>query len=105
MSRLRAYSVKMGTACLAGVVLVTAAWIVWGILTPGDFFANGSSMVVPSAILAGALGLFWGWRTKTRAGRVVIIVAALLAVIFWIAAPEGWWVKAPPPMKALGPKA
>lgn len=78
----------------------TTTWIFWGLLTPGDFFANGSSFVFPSLGVGSLLGAFSGWTAHPRR-RIAFGVATLLCVAFWTLAPDGWWAKPLPKRHAL----
>ncbi len=73
----------------------TTTWIFWGMTTPGDFFANGSSFVFPSLGVGSLLGAFSGWTAHPRR-RIAFGIATLLCVAFWTLAPDGWWAKPPP---------
>ena len=77
--------------------LGTLCWVVCGLLTPGDYFANGSLVVLPSMAVAGAGGAYWGAKSKGRTSKFIILMLALAATAFWGFAPDGWWAR-PPPM-------
>jgi hypothetical protein len=83
----------LGSA-LAAFCLLTLTWAIWGFLTPGDFFANGSKLVLPTLGIAGLIGAIVGFRISGRA-RIVMLVAALLSLCFWIFVPDGWWAHGP----------
>ncbi|MBK9516174.1 MAG: hypothetical protein IPO09_02250 [Anaeromyxobacter sp.] len=74
---------------------VTLAWVSWAAATPGDFFGNGSRLLLPSlaaaAIIGGALG-------RTLAPRLprVLVLAAMVSIAYWAIVPDGWWAKPPP---------
>lgn len=82
---------------LGAYCLCTACWIIWGILTPGDYFANGSLLFMPSLVVAGAAGFTCGFRIRRRTARLVVVPLVLASTLFWTCVPEGWWAK-PPPM-------
>ena len=67
----------------------------YGLLTPGDYLANGNSFVFPSLGVAAFVGLIVGFRATVRL-RVLIFAAIIASLGFWILVPEGWWAKAPP---------
>ena len=78
----------------------TLCWVGWGRATPGDFFANGSSLLAPtlvgSLLVGGTLGAF-GYRRK---GAIVVALLAATALMFWVFVPDGWWahpLRPPPP--------
>ena len=75
----------------------TLCWVVWGALTPGDYFGNGSLWVLPSLVTAGAAGGYVGSRTRSRGRglRITLSVFGALFLLFWIRAPDGWWAKPP----------
>lgn len=75
---------------------VTLCWIVWGLLTPGDFFAHGNPFVLvtlPAALIAGA---WLGSKARTRARRISLSAVGILCAVFWLFAPNGWWASGPP---------
>jgi hypothetical protein len=91
---------RVAWLALGAFVGGTSTWIFWGLRTPGDFFANGSSFVFPSLGVGSLLGAFSGWTAHPRR-RIAFAIAALLCVAFWTLAPNGWWAKAPPRRHAL----
>lgn len=86
---------RVAWLALGAFVGGTGTWIFWGLLTPGDFFANGSSFVFPSIGVGSLLGAFSGWTAHPRR-RIAFAIAGLLCVAFWTLAPDGWWAKRPP---------
>jgi len=88
-------SLRLLGSALAAFCLLTFTWVVWGFLTPGDFFANGSKLVPPTLGIAATVGVIVGFRLSGRA-RIVLLVAALLSLCFWIFIPDGWWAHGPP---------
>lgn len=78
----------------------TGAWIFWGMLTPGDFFGNGSNLIFPTVGMSSLLGAFSGWTAHPRR-RIAFAIAGLLCAVFWSLAPNGWWAKTPPRRHAL----
>lgn len=84
---------SIGVAAL--VASVTAVWVLWGWGTPGDSFANGNSLVLPSLAAAGVVGFLVGWRVR-GVGQVVVALLFVAAVLFWLVVPDGWWVTPPP---------
>ena len=88
---------RVVTAVLTGFCLFTVTEIIWGLLTPGDYFANGSPLVIPSEIVSLILGLYIGFRASGRL-RVGIFAVSFACVCYWTFVPEGWWAKAPPTM-------
>jgi len=83
-------------ALLGAFVGGTSCWIVWGVLTPGDLFANGSPLLWVTLVAAVAVLGFAGLKARSKVGRGVLVVLALACGLFWIAARDGWWAKAPP---------
>jgi hypothetical protein len=82
-------------SAVAAFSLSTIAYVVWGCLTPGDFFGNGSVLVLPTIAVSFIFGAFAGCRASVRLRRVLLILA-VLSVAFWVLAPDGWWVHPPP---------
>lgn len=75
------------------MVGITLVWIGWGVMTPGDYFADGNPLVYPTLVVGAAAGFIFG-RRKVRPGAVlVLIVLAAAACVFWILVPDGWWAK------------
>ena len=91
-------------ALTGAFVGVTLAWILFGLFTPGDFFAGGRVIVGPVVLGAGGLGSWLGARAGSTAPRVTIVVLALLCILFWVAAPDGWWASRPPRPGASRPR-
>ena len=89
--------IRAGLAILACASATTVAWIVVGLLTPGDYWANGSWFALPFLALAAGAGAFLGAKVRRRAVRIVVIVAGTLSGLFWTTVPSGWWAKGPPP--------
>lgn len=78
---------------------VTLCWIAWGLMTPGDFFANGAIVLLGITLIgAAALGGYLASRIRSRALRVVLLALSSLCVAFWIVAKSGWWASPPPSM-------
>jgi hypothetical protein len=81
-------------AALAGAFCaVTLSWIVWGVLTPGDYFANGSVILYPSLLLAAIAGAWLAHKSHTRIRIGALAAITALCVLFWVATPDGWWAK------------
>src|SRR5258708_30698118 len=79
----------------------TIGWIDWGIMALGDAFGN--SRFVDETILAlGILGAYAAFNGRSRSCRIAVTVATVLCATFWLAVPDGWWVKPPPPPKSDG---
>jgi hypothetical protein len=83
-------------AALGALSGVTFTWVVWGILTPGDYFGNGSLAFILATLGAG--GVLGGWtayRTRSRRLRIAVLASAILCTVFWLGVPSGWWAKGP----------
>ena len=97
MTRWRIERVKAGMALSTGYFMATLAWIVWGVTTPGDYFANGAVLSVGlSVVFAGIIGVILGWRAKGHIARTAILALAILSTAFWCLVRDSWWAKAPP---------
>jgi hypothetical protein len=83
----------MAAASGGAFCAVTLCWIVWGVLTPGDYFANGNAFVNPSLALTAAAGAWFARKARTRLRISALVILALLCIAFWIATPNGWWAK------------
>jgi hypothetical protein len=84
-------------ALTGGFTGATLGWIVWGIMTPGDAFANGSSFVEATVLALGALGGYAAFKARSRWARISTALVSVLCAAFWVAVPDGWWAKPPPP--------
>jgi hypothetical protein len=73
----------------------TLCWILWCVFEAGDF-AGGSAapfaIAAPGALICGVLGL----KTRSKLGGIVLATVTISCVVFWIAAPDGWWAIRPP---------
>jgi hypothetical protein len=74
---------------------VTLCWIMWGLLTPGDFFANDNPLVFVSLPVALVVGAWLAHKARRRT-RYVVFALSLTCAAFWIFVPSGWWASAPP---------
>ncbi|HET9957989.1 MAG TPA: hypothetical protein VFQ61_26005 [Polyangiaceae bacterium] len=89
-------ALRLWCGLLAGFAAGTLAWITVGLLTPGDFFANGN-VAVALAPGAFAVGAAWmGYRRAKRGLAGWLLALAGVAALFWIFAPNGWWASPPP---------
>lgn len=93
VSRVRVLLIAAG-ALAAGSV----TWILWGVLTPGDYFAGGSPAVWPTLAVAGLGGAVAAARVRSRWAAALLLLSAALLSAFWIVVPDGWWASSPPPM-------
>ena len=85
---------RLITAVLSGFCFLTITEIIWGLLTPGDYFANGNPLQIPSGIGSLILGIYLGFRAS-GSGRIWIIALSVACVCYWAFVPSGWWAKAP----------
>ena len=74
---------------------VTLVWVCWAAATPGDFFGNGSRLLLPSLAAAAVTGGALGRTLASRFPRLLLL-AALVSVAYWAIVPDGWWAKPPP---------
>lgn len=85
---------------MGAFVGATLCWILWCVFETGDFAGGSVSPLViaaAGALIYGVLGL----KTRSRTGSIVLATVTVLCVVFWIAAPDGWWAIRPP-SKATG---
>ncbi len=95
----REISVRSLTAVAVAASAFTLLDVAWGFATPGDYFANGSALYVPTVLLATVAGLVAGFLLPARL-RVIAVLATLVSVCYWVFVPSDWWVKplyGPPP--------
>jgi hypothetical protein len=85
---------RLLASALCAFCLVTADWIVWAFLTPGDYFANGNAWVEPSLLLVFVVGLIAGFHAVGR-WRLAIQIAGIASMCYWIFVPSGWWAHGP----------
>lgn len=95
VNEIPATQLRVLTATLAAFCLATTCWIVWGLETRGDYFANASPLMFPSLFAGMLVGPFLGWKAKARI-RLVIQCASVASSCFWLFVRDGWWVKSPP---------
>jgi len=91
---LREVALRVLTAIASAFCLMTLCWIGWAFATPGDFFANGSSWLLPSEIGAGIVGLVLGWWTLGR-WRFIAAACSAAGILYWVLVPTGWWAHPP----------
>jgi hypothetical protein len=81
----------------------TAGAIVAALLVPGDFFDLGSPRTVLTIVVPAVLGGYGAYRIRRRNARVALVAVAALCVVYWVAAPSGWWASGPPPSRHAAP--
>jgi hypothetical protein len=74
----------------------TLGWIGWGVVTPGDIFANGNPFVDLTLLALGVLGGYAAFKGRSRGARIAVAGATLPCAAFWGAVPDGWWAHPPP---------
>ena len=82
-------------AATAAFALATGCWAVWGLMTPGDFFANGNPLVYPTLVVAVGCGTWLGFNARSLWQRSLIVLAAAAALCFHVFIPDGWWATPP----------
>jgi len=87
--------IRLLSSLLCAFLLYTSAHVICGLLTPGDYFANGSVLAEVSLMLAVPVGLIAGFRAS-RPWRIVIFAGSIAGLCFWIFVPDGWWAHGPP---------
>ena len=80
----------------------TLGWVAWGVMTPGDAFGAGGLLVGGTVLALGLLGGYVAFKGRSRGVRIGTIATSGLCAMFWLAAPEGWWAKPPPPRAGSG---
>jgi hypothetical protein len=83
-------------ALAGGLVAGTLCWIMFGLLTPGDHFANGYRHVKVTAGITALAGALVAVRVRSRTLLILLIAAAVACGLFWRVVPNRWWAKAPP---------
>jgi hypothetical protein len=74
----------------------TLGWVAWGILTPGDSFANSHPFVEVSVLALAVVGGYAAFKRSSRRVRIAAAMSTAACAAFWLAAPDGWWAKPPP---------
>ena len=87
-------------ALLAAFAGLTAGSIVSALLVPGDFFDLFQPGVIVCVGVGSLLGAYAGFHVRARWQEVLIAVMVGLSILYWVAAPNGWWATRPPPMRA-----
>ena len=70
---------------------VTIYWVFWGLVSAGDFFAQGRTFALVTLIGAALAGAIVGYKMKGTMPRIVLGAFGVASVVFWLAAPRGWW--------------
>lgn len=89
---------------VVGVGALTAAsvtWMLWGLVTPGDYFAGGNPLVWGTLVIGALAGGYAASRLRSRRAVRLLVFAAALCTAFWLVVPDGWWAAAPPPPQSL----
>jgi hypothetical protein len=89
-------SILIFSALAGAFVAGTICWIVFGVMTPGDFFANGFPYVKEVVGLAAVAGALVAIRLRSRAPIFLLGVMVIVCLLFWGRARDGWWAKRPP---------
>lgn len=71
-------------------------WVFWGLLSHGDYFAQGRTFALVTLIGAALAGAVVGYKMRRTVPRVVLGALGVASVVFWLAAPRGWWAVPPP---------
>jgi hypothetical protein len=80
---------------LCSFALTTACWVLCGLMTSGDSFANGSPVATLGLIASAIIGFLIGYKVRDTRFRVAVVVAVLASLCFWFLAREGWWKHGP----------
>jgi hypothetical protein len=73
-------------AASGAFALLSAAWFLWGVASPGDRPGQWDGLVTPGLIAAVLLGAWVGFKARHR-GRILVYAAALLSLSFWLLVP------------------
>jgi hypothetical protein len=92
----RPLSILIPAALGGALVAGTICWIAFGVMTPGDFFANGFPYVNEVAGLAALAGALVAIRIRSRAPTIILGLMVIACLLFWGRARDGWWAKRPP---------
>ncbi|MFZ5896115.1 MAG: hypothetical protein ACOY0T_33975 [Myxococcota bacterium] len=85
------------TAAAAAFAAFTGVWLLLGLANNGDAFPQGLAVpLLPLLLIAPALAGYFAWRRETRGLRVALSLLSLLAAVFWLLVPDGWWAVGPP---------
>ncbi len=90
-------ALRVGQALLGAFVGIALGYVAWALAAPGDFLDMSEPLHALTTLAAGALGAFGGYRARSRAWRVALIVIAAIVGVSWLAAARGWWASPPPP--------
>ena len=91
------FAVGLLLALTGAFVGVTSAWILWGLLSPGDFFASGTPwLVVTLGVAAISVGTM-AVRVRSKFGLRALVAITICCAAFWGLARNGWWASSPPP--------
>ena len=78
---------------------LTLCWVIWGVITPGDSFANGSKFFWPSILVVAGVSLILSFMFTSKGVRVFISLAVIASLCFWLFVPNGWWASGPPVLR------
>ncbi len=75
----------------------TVGWITCGLLTSGDLFASGKGALALFVVVAALVGgAYLGVKARSKRRQLALFVTAAVCLVFWVAAPNGWWALPPP---------
>lgn len=87
---------RASSCALGGFAGLTMSWIVCGLATGGDFFGQGSAAGPFMLVAALGAGGYLGLKARRRWLRVLLAALGAGSIVFWVAAPNGWWALPPP---------
>jgi hypothetical protein len=87
---------RVGYALLGSFVAVTLAWISSAVLFGGDAFPPAGFGRLAIALAALIAGAYTGSRARSLGARVGLVIGGVVAAVFWLAVPNGWWALPPP---------
>jgi hypothetical protein len=86
---------KILSGICGAFIVFTAIWIFWCIITPGDYFANGSIALEPSLFAGIIIGLLLGSLIKIKGLKYILLILVIAGICYWLLVPDGWWAVGP----------
>jgi hypothetical protein len=84
------------SALMGAFISVTCSWVLWGLATPGDFFAAGNPWLVATIMGAAIVGARIAYGVRSMRALITVLALCICCAAFWGLADNGWWAAAPP---------